>query len=304
MDTTADGVAARQFERQHGLITVAQARQAGLSRSAIRHRLASSRWVRRQPGVYQLAGTPSTWEARVLARVLAAGPGALASHRSAAALWQLDGSRHGIPELTIAEGRRHHGPPGVRVHRSRDLHLVTPATRNGIPTTPVARTLLDLGAVVPAPLLHLAVDDARRRGLADWDALLDVLVAHARRGRRGVGPLRALLQAHGDEVRATDSGFERLVVSSLCSAGLPTPVLQHPVELGGRRYRIDLAYPHHRLAIELDGGDHLRREVWEADHERQNALVLAGWTVLRFTWREYDRRPAGVVAQVRVALGV
>ncbi len=39
MDTTADGVAARQFERQHGLITVAQARQAGLSRSAIRHRL-------------------------------------------------------------------------------------------------------------------------------------------------------------------------------------------------------------------------------------------------------------------------
>lgn len=304
MDTTADGAVAHRFERQHGLITAAQARQAGLTRSAIRHRVAAGRWVRRQPGVYQLVGTASTWESRLLARVLAAGPEALATHRSSAALWQLDGSRLGLPELSIAEGRRFHGPPGVRVHRSGDLHLVTPVMRSGVPTTPVARTLLDLGGVVPAPLLHLAVDDARRRGLADWDALLDTLVAHARRGRRGVGSLRALLQAHGDEVRATDSGFERLVISSLGSAGLPAPLLQHPVELGGRRYRIDLAYPERRLAIELDGAVHLRRDVWEADHERQNALVLAGWTVLRFTWREYERRPADVVAQVSLALGL
>ena len=49
----------------------------------------------------------------------------------------------------------------------------------------------------------------------------------------------------------TDSGFERLVVSRLVEAGLPAPVLQHAVEVGGRRYRIDLAYPGERVAIEL-----------------------------------------------------
>ena len=86
MDTTVDGAVAHRFERQHGLVTAAQARQAGLTRSAIRHRVAAGRWVRRQPGVYQLVGTASTWESRLLARVLAAGPEALATHRSSAAL--------------------------------------------------------------------------------------------------------------------------------------------------------------------------------------------------------------------------
>lgn len=299
---TADAAAARLAERQHGLVSRAQAVQAGLSPKAIRHRVATGRWIGPDQGVFRLAGTPPSWESRVLGRVLAAGPDALASHRTAAALWQLDGARRGIPELTIDVGRRYHGPPGVRVHRSTDLHLTAAVRRSGIPTTPVDRTLLDLGAVVPPEALHLAVDDARRRGLVDWDGLLDVLVRHARRGRRGAGPLRALLHEHATEVAATDSGFERLAVATLCAAGLPAPVIQHPVTVGGARYRLDLAYPAQRVGIELDGSVHLRRDVWEADHVRQNALVLAGWTILRFTWREYTQRPAAFVAAVRGAL--
>jgi very-short-patch-repair endonuclease len=252
--------------------------------------------------VYRLAGVPVTWQSVLLAHVLAAGPGALASHRSGAVVWGLDGVRLGAPELSTDRNRHYVAPPGVRVHRSTDLGLVTPARRDGIPVTPVARTLLDLGAVVPAGVLHLAVDDARRRGLVDWDALIDVYARHARRGRRGAGPLRALLEAHAAEVVATGSGFERMVVASLVSAGLPAPALQHEVTVGGRRYRLDLAYPHRCLAIELDGGDHLRRAVWEADHVRQNALVLAGWTILRFTWRDYRWRRPALVAEVRGAL--
>jgi very-short-patch-repair endonuclease len=255
-------------------------------------------------GVYRVAAVPVGWESVLLAHVLGAGPGAVASHRSAAVLWGLDGVRRGAPELTTTRYRHYVVPPGVRVHRSADLSLVTPAMRDRIPVTPVDRTLLDLGAVVPPGVLHLAVDDARRRGLVDWDALIDVLVRHARRGRRGAGPLRALLEAHAAEVVATGSGFERMVISALLSAGLPPPVLQHEVVVGDRRFRIDLAYPPRRLGIELDGGDHLRRHVWEADHERQNALVLAGWTILRFTWRDYRWRRPALVAEVRRALAM
>jgi very-short-patch-repair endonuclease len=298
----ADVLAARLAERQHGLVTRRQAIEVGMSRGAIRHRLSQGLWVGALPGVYRVTGAPASWEARVLARTLAAGPEAVASHRTAACLWGFDGARRGLPELTIAAGRRYHGPPGARVHRSSDLHLVAPVWRSGVPTTPVGRTLLDLGGVVPGPLLHLAVDDARRRRLVDWDGLLDVLVAHARRGRRGVGALRRLLDEHAAELAATDSGFERLAIALLRTAGLPAPVMQYEVVTAVGRFRLDLAYPEPRVGIELDGSIHLRRDVWEADHARQNALVLAGWTILRFTWRDYTRRPTALVGQVREAL--
>jgi very-short-patch-repair endonuclease len=297
-----DGAAARVAEGQHGMVTHAQAVAAGLSRGEIRHRRDSGRWVAVDPLVYRIAGLPVGWHASVLAAVLGAGDGAVASHRTAGVLWQLDGCRQGVPELTLPRGRRHPGRRAARLHWSTDLGLTRPVRRHGIPTTPVDRTLLDLAGVVGATTLHLAVDDARRRGLIGWDGLVDVLVRHARRGRRGVGGLRRLLDEHAAEVVATDSGFERLVVAMLCSAGLPAPVLQHPVAVGGRDVRLDLAYPPERVGIELDGSIHLRRDVWEADHARQNALVLAGWTILRFTFRDYRRRPGAMAAEVARAL--
>jgi very-short-patch-repair endonuclease len=162
--------------------------------------------------------------------------------------------------------------------------------------------LLDLGAVLRTDQVQLAIDDARRRRLVDWDELLDTLVVHARRGRNGVGTLRCLLDDHFGESAVTDSGFERLVVAALLAHGLPAPVLQHQVRIGGRVYRLDLAYPEARLAIELDGSVHLERPVWEADHARQNALILAGWTLLRFTWKDYREHTGRMVAQVRAAL--
>lgn len=287
--------------RQHGLVTGIQLASFGASPAARRTRLEAGRLCKVGEGVYRVGGAPVTWESDVLAAVLAGGPGAVASHRTAGALWGLDGCRRGKPEVTVPLGRRYR-PGGVRTHRSTDLHLVTPTRRVGIPTTPVARTLLDLGAVVTGGRVHVALDHARRRGLTDWDALLDTLVAHARRGRRGVGPLRAILDAHFGEVQVTGSRFERLVAIRLRQAGLPPPALQHEVVWAGRSYRIDLAYPRERVAIELDGSIHLRRDVWEADHERQNALVLAGWMVLRFTWRDYLDRPDRIINEVRRAL--
>lgn len=237
----------------------------------------------------------------MLASVLAAGKGAVASHRTAAALWELDGSRRGAPEVSVPPDRWYRRP-GVRSHRSVDLHRVRPVRRSGIPTTPIERTLLDLCAVAPGTAIQLAIDDARRRGLTDWDRLLHCMLLHSRRGRTGVGKLRTILDGHLAEVAATDSGFERLVYVRLVEAGLPRPVLQHEVHIGGRTHRLDLAYPEVKLGIELDGNIHLRRDVWERDHARQNALLLAGWTILRFTWRDYTDHQSRLVREVRAAL--
>ena len=75
------------------------------------------RWRAAGPGVYRIAGTPVTWRSHLLAAVLAGGPGAVASHRSAGALHGLDGCRLGVPEVSVPRGRRYR-PGGARVHES------------------------------------------------------------------------------------------------------------------------------------------------------------------------------------------
>jgi len=296
-----DPAIATLFRRQHGVAAVRQLVDLGASRKVVSRRVDGGDWVRVDPQVVRLGGAASTWESQLLAYVLSAGDGAVASHRAAAVLWGLDGCRRSAPELAVPRERRYRRE-GIRVHQSSDLDRVVTVRRSGIPTTPIERTLLDLGAVAPRNVVLLATDDARRRALTDWDRLLDCLVLHARRGRDGVGTLRALVESHYRETAVTGSVFERLVHVLLCEAGLPTPVLQHEMQVDGRCYRFDLAYPGARVAIELDGTVHLRREVWENDHVRQNALVLAGWTVLRFTWRDYTERRLELVSEVRAAL--
>ena len=296
-----DKAIARLAARQHGLVTTGQLRELGLSRKVVSRRVTKGQWLKVAPTVLRLAGTPVTWESHVLEHVLAAGPGAVASHRSAAVLWKLDGAKQGKPEVAVPNTRCP-AVPGARLHRSGDLDRVPVVRRSNIPTTPIERTLLDLGAVVSFERVQLAIDDALRRKLTNIDRLLDTLVRHARRGRDGVGPLRAALERLLIETDTTDSGFERLVLTLLAEVELPPPVLHHQVCIDGRTYKPDLAYPDHMVAIELDGGVHLRRDVWEADHARQNALVLAGWTLLRFTWTDYSRSRHRLVREIHTAL--
>jgi very-short-patch-repair endonuclease len=90
----------------------------------------------------------------------------------------------------------------------------------------------------------------------------------------------------------------------LHEAGLPAPVLQHTVrnEQGAWLGRADLAWPHRKVLAEFDGDVHRERDVFVNDLRRQNRLVAAGWTVLRFTSADVLGRPEQVVAAVRTAL--
>jgi hypothetical protein len=288
--------------RQHGVISVKQLRDNGISPRQIRTRMARGEWARVVHGVYRIGASQATWEAQLQAHLLAAGSDAVASHRTAAVLHGLEGFHRATPEISIPRHRSYRHP-AVKVHRSNDLHLVSFETRDGLQVTSPVRTLLDLAGVVPPSKVHRALEDALRRDLVSWTGVTRCLVAHARHGRPGIAPLRSIVDKHRDEVVATESGFEFLVSCLLQEAGLPPPVPQHPVELAGRAFRVDLAYPADKLAIELDGSVHREKPTFETDRPRQNALILAGWTVLRYTWGFYVRRSSTLVSEVRAAIG-
>lgn len=289
--------------RHHGVLSLAQAIDAGASSHQLRRAVERGELQRPHPGVFRIAGAPYSWHQSLRIAVLAGGPTALASHRSAAALWELDGSTKGRKEIVGARHRRARYEL-AKCHESTDLHLADPTERDRIPCTGLERTLLDLGAVVPRERLQQAVDDAIRRNLCTWDDLLRTLAVHSRRGRRGVGPLRAVLEISSGE-QVPDSHFNRLVERLLLANELPAPVVEHNVlsAAGLLIARVDLAYPRLKIAIELDGRrDHFTSVAFERDRARQNALELEGWIVLRYTWRQFVDTPLRLVAEVHAAL--
>lgn len=213
----------------------------------------------------------------------------------------MPGFGKGVPELSIERGlsvRR----PALRLHTSTDLDRCRRLIVGGIPVTDIDRTLLDLARKTSDPRLLRAIEWCRRTGRTDWTSLISTLARHARRGRPGIRRLRRVIATNAHRSEVTDSDFELLVIALLLEHGLPEPVLHHRVHEGGRFVaEVDLAYPELRLAIELDGADHLNADVRERDLPRQNDLILQGWTVLRFTWKRFVERPQSIVAEVTAA---
>ena len=296
--------AAQLAATQHGLVTAAQCRELGVTYSTVSRRVITGAWERAGPGVYRMAGAPRTWQARAHGAVLAAGPDALASHRTAAHLWGLRGfPAPGRIEVTVPRHRwTGTQRSGVVVHESLAYDLAQATTRQGIPVTGPARTLIDLAAVVDDFELLRALDEIRRLSLASWPDLWEAFLLHARRGRPGIVRAREVLRRR-DGRRVPETELARLFMTLLDDAGLPEPLAEHWVRGDRWRYRLDLAYPSLLLGIELDGKEgHLNEVAFEADPVRDNRLRLAGWTVLHYTWRRFVDAPTEVVEEVRTAL--
>lgn len=285
----------RRAAAQHGLVTWQQLIDAGVASSTIAGWVKAGRLIQVQPRVYRVAGAPVTWHQQVLAAVLAAGPGAAASHRTAAVLWAL--LEGGPIEIVVPRGRT---PKlrGVIVHQTRDP--IPTAQRFGIPVTSPMRTIVDLGAVVPAAIVELALDAAEVGRLCAVAAVEWELARIARPGRRGAGPLREVLDRRALLETPPDGMLEPRFARLCKAADLPKAQFQHPVG----SYEIDFAYPELLLAIEVDGyGPHSSRRAFQKDRDRQNELVARGWTVLRFTWADVVKRPDHVARLIREAIG-
>ena len=184
------------------------------------------------------------------------------------------------------------------------MHLARPVVRDGIPCTSVARTVIDLAAVVDREHLERVVDAVVRDKKLRYRDLYRVLDAHARPGRDGAGRLRVVLDARCVDDRVPLSEWSRWVRDLLIEAGLGRAALEYRVRDGAGHLlaQVDLAFPDRRLAIELDSVRwHHNRESFVKDRRRRNQLLAAGWDVLNFTWEDYATRPAELCAVVAKA---
>jgi hypothetical protein len=269
---------------QHGAIGYDQLRGAELSPAAIDHRVAAG-WLHRIHKAVFAVGHPGlTQRGRWMAAVLAGGPEAALSHRSAAALWGFapDGDR---PSITVPSARRR-GAAGIEVHSGRIRPGETMLV-DGIRVTKVARTLLDLAEVMTLVQLVAAIDQATA-GRHLRPGLMSSMIKESR-GRRGLKPLKhALLITRPQDV-LTRSELERRALKLLAKAGIPRPEVN--TRLHG--HERDLLWRGQRLVVELDGREH-HRDI-DRDHRRDADLLARGWNTMRFTWRQVINDPAWVV---------
>jgi very-short-patch-repair endonuclease len=250
------------------------------------------------PGVYIPKGAAPTFYQEVMAACAWAGEEALASHRTAARLWDLDGIAMGrrIEVVTTARVRTR----GIFVHRVEDLPPSDYAVRHRIPVTRIERTIFDLGSSAPPKAVDVAIDCALRRSLTSIPALRRFLLERGGRGRRGAGVLRQLLALREDNEGPAHSAMETELFGILVNGGLPRPVRQFEVwHLGRFIARPDLAYPRERIAIEADSQTwHSSPLAQQADLDRQRELEAVGWVVRRVPWYDMDK-PHKIVAGIR-----
>ncbi len=289
------------FRRQHGVASRDQLVATGISRSDL------ARWVRwglvewADHEVARCFGAPRSWRQRVMVACLTTA--GLASHRTAAALHGLDGFPPAIVEVVTDRWRRRRRG-AWRVHETKDLRDVDLDVVDGIPCTSLVRTLVDLPGVCGIDHAGQALDHACRRDDQVLLAVRQRFVEVARRGRNGTVKMRALLNERlADPVRE-DSRFETKALRLLANAGLPTPVKQHPVDLGdGTRAHLDLAWPARKVCMECDSvAHHFGKRAFTKDRHRRRQLKLLGWDAFEYTYEDVTRRGDMVVRELRAAL--
>jgi very-short-patch-repair endonuclease len=287
----------RIAEAQNGVIDDDQLRALGMTRDTITARRRAGRLVVLHRGVYALGHRALRPEGRWLAAVRAYGSGAVLSHRSAARLWDIR-PYGGRVEVTVPTHSGLKQRDGTLLHRSNDLPADELATVDGIPTTAVARTLLDLAAVVPAHHLRRAVEAAEQRQLFDLRAVERTLQAHPRRpGRPALVALLSDVRDHG--LTRTRSDIEAAMLQLCLDHNLPRPEVNH--YKNGRE--VDFRWPAQDLLVEVDGWTtHNTRAAFTADRRRDRAALREGTRAARFTATEVDRAPAAVAAELRVLL--
>jgi Transcriptional regulator, AbiEi antitoxin/Protein of unknown function (DUF559) len=288
---------------QHGVVGFDQLRELGLSPRAVHHRVASGRLHRIHHGVYALAPAALlSRDGRFMAAVLACGPGAALSYRSAAALLELRRTKRCNVDVTIP-GRSPRKHAGIDVHRSTTLAAQDVTRVRNIPCTTVARTLLDLAQVVRRRDVERACNQAEILDLLDLHALLDQIERNAARvaSRR----LRAALNEHYLGGAPTWSELEEAFLALCRAAGVPRPEVNAWIapDDGEPAIRADFVWREHRLVVETDGRrTHRTRQAFEHDRRRDQRLTVAGWTVIRTTWRQVTQSPRQVAETVLALL--
>ncbi|TQM38314.1 endonuclease domain-containing protein [Pseudonocardia cypriaca] len=243
-------------------------------------------------GIYIRADVQITLEVRSrAAHLLLDGRGVLGGF-SAAELLGASCAPLGAPaEVVVARGgmtsRR-----GLLVRRD-EFASVEVTEVVGCAVTGPLRTAYDLARRLPLVEAVVAVDAlAFAQGIVPADMLL---MARRRLGSRGTAQLPEVVALSNP---FAESPMETRIRLALHFAGLPPPVLQHPVG----PYRLDMAYPELMVAVEYDGRDHLDPDRALRDLHRATYLGRCGWLVMRFRAAVVLGRPWWIASTVRDAL--
>ena len=249
--------------------------------------------------VFAVGLDPLSRPGSYLAAVMAVGSGAVLSHRAPADLWGLRPSSS-LTDVTVARGR--HRVDGLRVHPSRVLGSRDVTVKDGIPVTSVARTLLDLSAVVRAEDLEAALDRAERLRIFDLSAVVEAL--ERARGRRGAKALRRAIAAYQPSTQKSE--LERRLKALLETAlDITSPGFNALVDGETRTIEVDAYWECQRLAVQLDGFEfHRTRRDREKDAACDADLELAGNRVMRLTWDDVTVNGERTLRRIRRALGV
>jgi very-short-patch-repair endonuclease len=285
--------------RQLGLITRIQLYELGVGRGAIDHAMKCGLIRQIHRGVYAVGHSSLPPFASEMAAVLAAGDGALLSHRSAAAMWGLIAAVKGDIHVTVVGHDRARTRPGIRIHRIRALDTRDATSLHAIPITSPARTLLDITPDLrPRGELERTFDAALKGRIVTRSAVAATVARNG--GRPGAPLLAALAQAELPGPADTRSQAEDQLRRLIRAGDLPEPVFNARVG----RYTIDALWPRHRLAVEVDGyAFHSTRRSFESDHERDLVLSAAGFTVMRFTRDQIVKQPELVLVRLAQRLG-
>jgi very-short-patch-repair endonuclease len=299
---TGDALIARLAEAQHGVVSVAQMRNLGVSDDAVRARMFAGRLHRVHRGVYAVGHGALSIEGRCLAAVLAVGRGsarsgpvldcwgAATSHRSAAILWGLlpavadlshpSGFKSGPVSVVVpgTAGRARHR--GIQIHRSRSLVAAQVTLRHAVPVTTPARTIADMRLAISIGKPSISERELRK----------------AIRQANVIG----LPVADEDAGDRTRSDLEAAFLAICSRHRMPRPEVN--VRIGP--FLVDFLWREERLVVETDSYLYHRGKIaFQDDRRRELELMRLGYDVLRLSEQQVDEEPDRVAATLQVKLG-
>jgi hypothetical protein len=288
-----------QADEHAGVFTVAQAIAAGLGRGQAAHRVKSHAWQRVAGQGFVLEGTAIEFRHEVWAAVLT-WPAAVLWGQTAVRLWQERtpfATPHPVHVIVPSHRRAQHR----LIPHVNALDAAAIRTVSGFRVTDPMTSLADaLRVLPPREAASVFAWHAALRLIDEEEFAVAITGLAGRRGVRAVRPLAAMARS------GAASELEFRVHELLASAGL-TGWEPNVEVLGadGRAHLVDALFRRERLIVELDGyAFHGDRDAFERDRAKNNALLAAGYRVLRFTWSAVTEHEDRTAATIRQALGL
>jgi very-short-patch-repair endonuclease len=280
----------------YGLVDRLTVHQSGGTDEVIATLVERGHWTPIHPGVYRVGVTPLTWQGRLRAATLAAGPLAAVSHRTASQLWGLQGVPFAPIELTVPVAHLP-TPGGVIVHRTR--RPFEPMVVDAIPVTPVERSIVDSAAYLSTAAVEQLYDSAIRQKLTTPAKVVECLEVCCRMGIKGRSKVIRVLDGRRSG-SPLGSPAETAILRRMRLAGIEEPERQFMLILpDGSVAILDFAWPRRVKAVEIDGLEtHSTARQLEGDLVRQNLILEVGWQLRRFTGRMVIQHPKLVVAEI------